>query len=114
MNNAEIKKSLNGVKIEKSIRINKSRLMLIVETYCFEQLCKIIEEHFQIKPYSDLLGDITGEQMFKDYKLDKYKISIGFGEWYPFAILSETINSNKLVEEIFEWLQTIEIPVECD
>lgn len=100
---------------QKTITIQKGKdsnlLYVVIDKFVdYDKLSRIIEEEFSLKPCSDFLTDITGDKTFKEYKNKNYKISLGFGEWYPYVIFSETLTSNQLIEEIYEWLHTIDIP----
>ncbi len=101
------KRSTNGILVEKYMK--KNLASVVVNTYNFDALSKAIEVEFHLI-CNDLTQDITDDQMFKDCKSKKYNVSLGFGEWFPFIVLSNDTKSNQLLEEIFVWLQTIEIP----
>jgi hypothetical protein len=77
---------------------------------CLSQLMK---EKFDLKEDGKLIMDIVGDEGSQKFKNEKYQILIG---WNFMEIYIDSIdeNSNKLIEEIFEWLQTIDIPVECN
>jgi len=95
-----------------AIEINKKDNLwdiVIFDPIDFEKLSSMIEEKFFLNPTSGYLIDITGD-IFKRYKNKNYKIKIGTGEWCQFVVLSEKPKSNQLIEEIYEWLQVIEIP----
>jgi len=108
MNNIVFTK--NNIKIEKSFDNNSKTVYITIHTNKIEELIKLIKNRFDLK-CGEFMGDITGNQFFANCTSGKYKISIGYGEWFPFAILSDNQDSNQLVEEIFEWLQTIKIPI---
>ena len=107
INKATIVQSLNGVKIE--LYKTKNLLSITIDTYKVENMDSLIQKKFLLK-CDEFKMDITGEQMFKKCETENYTLSLGFGKWYPFSILSETEESNRFIEEIFEWLQTIDIP----
>jgi len=105
----KVSKSKNNIKIELSNERNLTTL--VVENCNFTALSKMIENHFSLHPYGNFYTDITGEHTLKYYKIGKLKISLGFSEWSPFIVFSESIKSNELIEKIYEWLQTVDIPL---
>ena len=50
--------------------------------------------------------DIVGDQGFIKYTNN---IEFSWDAWYPFNLESTNKESNKIIEDIFEWLQTIDI-----
>ena len=72
-------------------------------------LREMIEYKFNLKPEGEIIMDIVGDQGIIKYKNN---LEFTWDAWYPFNLESTKEESNILLEEIFEWLQTIEIPIQ--
>ncbi len=104
-------KSKNNIDIALTTTEGSKRRIINIETEEIIKLSDMIASKFNLTKDGNLIHDIVGDQGSQKYKKDKYKISIGWGPFFPFIIWAENLESDKLVEEIFDWLKTIEIPV---
>ena len=104
-------KSKNNIDIALTTTEGSKRRIINIETDKIIELSNMISSKFNLEEDGDWIHDIVGDQGFKNYYKDKFKISIGWGPFFLFDIVAENPESDKLVEEIFDWLKTIEIPV---
>ena len=111
MSEEKIKYSINNIKITMCKQSYNTMYAIYIESTNFELLSTMIKQEFNLDDCTDMQGDITGEQMFQTCRNKDYIISLGFGKWYPFVILSENKESNIQIEKIFNWLQAINVPV---
>lgn len=106
----KVVKSKNNIDIALGITGVSKRKKINIETEEIIELSDMIASEFGLIKDGNLIHDIVGDQGFQNYQKNDYKISIGWGPFFPFDIVAENPKSDKLVEEIFEWLQTIDIP----
>ena len=103
-------KSKNNIDIALTTTEGSKRKIINIETEEIIELSNMIASEFNLIEDGDWIHDIVGDQGFRNYQKNDYKISIGWGPFFPFDIVAENPESDKLVEEIFEWLQTIDVP----
>ena len=105
----DIKYSKNGVTIRK-VLLKNNYLSISLDTDNFINLSNMIKSNFTLKKDGKMIMDIVGDEGFQDYMVNDKKISMGWNFMEDLYVHALDINSNKLIEDIFEWLQTIEIP----
>jgi hypothetical protein len=105
--------SKNNIEISLGYGSNDNLACLNVENIdC--GLLEMIKEKFELKEDGKIVMDIVGDEGFQNFRRNNFLLEYSWSTWYPFELNAKDIYSNKLIEEIFEWLQSIEIPVECD
>ena len=105
----DIKYSKNGIAIRK-VLLKNNCLSISLDTDSFTNLSNMIKNQFNLKA-DKIIMDVVGDEGFQDYIINDKKISMGWNFMEDLYIHALNNNSNKLIEDIFEWLQTIEIPV---
>ncbi len=94
-------KSKNNIDIALTTTEGSKRSIINIDTNKIIELSNMIASKFNLIEDGDWINDIVGDQGFRNYYKDKFKISIGWGSFFPFYIVAENAESNKLLKPKF-------------